>query len=137
MERDTLHIQGAYRSNGCEQCAFTGYRGRIGIFELIVVDDDLRNLIMQDVDSNKIRELARRNGMKTLLEDGQTRSASSMRWRKPCAQKAGPNRRAAVRAWQWPILARLRRALEIVRRRVLPQSVLVQPSTTSSLAGKL
>jgi len=69
-ERDTLHIPGAYRSNGCEQCAFTGYRGRIGIFELIVVDDDLRNLIMQDVDSNKIRELARRNGMKTLLEDG-------------------------------------------------------------------
>ncbi len=69
-ERNTIHTPGAYKGEGCEQCAFTGYRGRIGIFELIVVDDDLRNMIMQDVDSNKIRELARRNGMKTLLEDG-------------------------------------------------------------------
>ncbi len=70
VERDTLHIPGAYRGKGCEQCSFTGYRGRVGIFELIVADDDLRNLIMQDVDSNKIRELARLHGMKTLLEDG-------------------------------------------------------------------
>ena len=69
-EHDTLHIPGASTGKGCEQCAFTGYHGRVGIFELIVVDDDLRNLIMQDVDSNKIREVARRNGMKTLLEDG-------------------------------------------------------------------
>jgi type II secretory ATPase GspE/PulE/Tfp pilus assembly ATPase PilB-like protein len=67
---DMLHIPGGYRGKGCEQCAFTGYLGRVGIFELIVMDDDLRNLIMENVDDNKIRELARRKGMKTLLEDG-------------------------------------------------------------------
>ena len=69
-EHDSLNISKAYRGRGCEHCAFTGYRGRIGIFELIVVDDDMRSMILQKVDSSQIRELARRNGMKTLLEDG-------------------------------------------------------------------
>ncbi len=69
-EYGALRISDAYKGRGCDKCSFTGYRGRIGIFELIVVDDDLRNLIVHNVDANKIRELARRNGMKTLLEDG-------------------------------------------------------------------
>src|SRR5208337_1838095 len=47
---DMLHVPGGYRGRGCEQCAFTGYLGRVGIFELIVVDDDLRDLIMENVD---------------------------------------------------------------------------------------
>jgi general secretion pathway protein E len=78
VEGDMLHIPGEYRGIGCEQCAFTGYRGRVGIFELIVVDDDLRNLIMQNVDANKIRELARRKGMRTLLEDGTDKIKAGM-----------------------------------------------------------
>jgi len=71
-EMDTERVQGktAYKGRGCEQCAFTGYRGRIGIFELIVVNDALRSLILETVDANKIRELARANGMRTLFEDG-------------------------------------------------------------------
>lgn len=59
-----------YRGRGCEQCAFTGYFGRSGIFELLVVDDDIRKLILKNADSNQIREAAKRNGMRTLLEDG-------------------------------------------------------------------
>jgi general secretion pathway protein E len=69
-DRDMQNIPGEHRGRGCEQCSFTGYRGRLGIFELIVVDDAMRDLIMQNIDANKIRELARRNGMMTLLEDG-------------------------------------------------------------------
>lgn len=59
-----------YRGRGCEKCAFTGYYGRAGIFELLVVDDAIRKLILKNPDSNQIREIARQNGMKTLLEDG-------------------------------------------------------------------
>jgi general secretion pathway protein E len=70
VENDTLNISGAYRGKGCENCGFTGYRGRLGIFELIVVGDELRSMILQKADSSQIREVARRNGMKTLLEDG-------------------------------------------------------------------
>jgi len=59
-----------FRGEGCEQCAQTGYYGRNGIFELLVVDDDIRRLILKNSDSNDIRQTARKNGMKTLLEDG-------------------------------------------------------------------
>jgi general secretion pathway protein E len=59
-----------YRGKKCEQCAFTGYFGRAGIFELLLVEDDIRTLIMRNADSNQIREIARKRGMKTLLEDG-------------------------------------------------------------------
>lgn len=59
-----------YRGSGCEKCAFTGYYGRTGIFELLVVDDDIRRLILKNADSNVLRESAKRHGMRTLLEDG-------------------------------------------------------------------
>jgi general secretion pathway protein E len=59
-----------YRGKRCEKCAFTGFFGRSGIFELLLVDDDIRTLILRNADSNQIREAARRHGMKTLLEDG-------------------------------------------------------------------
>ncbi|HMK50359.1 MAG TPA: type II secretion system ATPase GspE [Thermodesulfovibrionales bacterium] len=59
-----------YRGKGCETCAFTGYYGRSGIFELLVVDDEIRKLILKSADSNQLRAAAKQNGMKTLLEDG-------------------------------------------------------------------
>jgi general secretion pathway protein E len=55
---------------GCEICSFTGYFGRIGIFELLVVDDDIRRLILKNTDATHLREVARKKGMRTLLEDG-------------------------------------------------------------------
>jgi len=65
--RDDVQL---YRGKGCETCAFTGYYGRSGIFELLVVDDDVRKLILKNADSNAIRTAAKQHGMRTLLEDG-------------------------------------------------------------------
>ncbi len=59
-----------YKGRGCEKCAFTGYYGRTGIFELLIVDDNIRKLILKNSDSNQIRELAKQQGMRILLEDG-------------------------------------------------------------------
>lgn len=59
-----------YRGKGCERCTYTGYYGRSGLFELLVVDDSLHRLILKRSDVGDIREAARKNGMKTLLEDG-------------------------------------------------------------------
>ena len=59
-----------YKGRRCEKCAFTGYFGRTGIFEFLVIDDDTRRLILKNADSNQIRELARKHGMMTLMEDG-------------------------------------------------------------------
>ncbi len=59
-----------YRGKGCERCTFTGYRGRLGVFELLTVDEEIRKLILRNADANELRQMARRQGMKTILEDG-------------------------------------------------------------------
>ena len=55
---------------GCDSCSHTGYWGRSGIFEFLKVTDDIERLILEKKDSNVIKEAARRNGMRTLREDG-------------------------------------------------------------------
>jgi general secretion pathway protein E len=60
-----------YRTGpGCPECKRTGYRGRTGIHELLVVDDDVRNLVMKNSDAATIRRAATAKGMSTLREDG-------------------------------------------------------------------
>jgi general secretion pathway protein E len=55
---------------GCESCSHTGYWGRMGIFEFLKVTDDVQKLILGKKDSNIIKEAARKEGMRTLREDG-------------------------------------------------------------------
>jgi general secretion pathway protein E len=62
----TLYAGGA----GCPACKQTGYRGRTGIHELLVVDDDVRSLVMRSTDASAIRRAAVAAGMRTLREDG-------------------------------------------------------------------
>ncbi|MCL6629273.1 MAG: GspE/PulE family protein, partial [Armatimonadetes bacterium] len=58
-----------YRGRGCEQCKGTGYKGRIGIFELMPVTDKVRDLILAKASSYSVKEAAIEAGMKTLRED--------------------------------------------------------------------
>lgn len=62
-----------YRGAGCEVCSYTGFRGRMGLFEFLIVDDAIRRLILKNADEGQIRETARQGGMNTLLEDGITK----------------------------------------------------------------
>jgi type II secretory ATPase GspE/PulE/Tfp pilus assembly ATPase PilB-like protein len=55
---------------GCDRCGDTGYKGRIGIFELLIFDDNIRKMISKRVDSSIIREYAEKNGMLSLFQDG-------------------------------------------------------------------
>ena len=59
-----------YLGKGCEKCAFTGFYGRTGIYELLIVNDEMRKLILKGADANLLREAAIRLGMKTLLQSG-------------------------------------------------------------------
>jgi general secretion pathway protein E len=59
-----------YKAVGCGKCHHTGYAGRVGIFELMLVDDSIRNLITQSTDSKTIKRKAVENGMRTLRSDG-------------------------------------------------------------------
>jgi len=59
-----------YHGRGCEACMQSGFRGRTGIFELLVMDNDTRHLLTSGADSVKMKDMAVRNGMATLFEDG-------------------------------------------------------------------
>jgi len=59
-----------YRGRGCEQCFGSGYTGRVGIFELMELNDEIRKLIMHNEDAVAITNAARRNGMHNLRDDG-------------------------------------------------------------------
>jgi general secretion pathway protein E len=59
-----------YRGVGCPSCSHTGYRGRVGIFELMQIDDEIRGLLTQNVDAKTIKATAMRKGMGTLRADG-------------------------------------------------------------------
>jgi type IV pilus assembly protein PilB len=54
---------------GCEKCDGTGYRGRIGIYELLRLDDSIRNVVRASGSMEQVREIARANGMRMMLED--------------------------------------------------------------------
>ncbi len=69
---DPNRTQGAtfLRGKGCGECSKTGYRGRFGIFEIFVIDDEARKLIYSKVPTSVLRARAREMGMRTLREDG-------------------------------------------------------------------
>jgi general secretion pathway protein E/type IV pilus assembly protein PilB len=59
-----------YRGRGCRQCQGTGYRGRTGIFEMMLISEEIRSLVLERAASTEIRRQAAREGMKCLREDG-------------------------------------------------------------------
>jgi type II secretory ATPase GspE/PulE/Tfp pilus assembly ATPase PilB-like protein len=85
-EMTSLHIDAEqlaeaqiYQPKGCERCRFTGYRGRLGIFEIFRIDDEMRQMInrmgdgeerSEQVSTVQLRKRAREQGMRTLREDG-------------------------------------------------------------------
>ncbi len=66
-DKDSIKV---FKGKGCLACRNTGYKGRIGIYELLLMDADISELVLNQEPGYKIREQARKNGMTTLLEDG-------------------------------------------------------------------
>jgi type II secretion system protein E len=59
-----------YRGRGCEECRYTGYKGRLGIFEVLVMSEALRPLVIERKSSTTIKQVACARGMSTLRDDG-------------------------------------------------------------------
>lgn len=70
MTPDQVEGRIFYYGRGCEYCNNTGYRGRLGIFEIMVINDEMREMIMQHASANVLRVAARKAGMRTLRESG-------------------------------------------------------------------
>ena len=61
-----------YRGHGCDHCNNVGYKGRVGLFELMIMNDEIRSMIMANESTDLIRETARQNGMVTLRDAGES-----------------------------------------------------------------
>jgi type II secretory ATPase GspE/PulE/Tfp pilus assembly ATPase PilB-like protein len=60
----------AFQGAGCAECGGRGFTSRVGIFELMELNDHIRKLIMNNADASVLTDAARRNGMRNLREDG-------------------------------------------------------------------
>jgi type IV pilus assembly protein PilB len=59
-----------YYGRGCDRCNNTGHKGRMGLFELLIINDDIRDLISAGASTDELRVACRRTGMLTLRESG-------------------------------------------------------------------
>ena len=62
-----------YKAAGCNQCQYTGFKGRIGIFEMVELNNEIRELAFAKAPTNELRKAAQASGMKTLMEDGKVK----------------------------------------------------------------
>jgi type IV pilus assembly protein PilB len=73
-----LADQKLVRGHGCAKCSLTGYHSRKGLFEIMVVDDDIQRMIFEKVSASDLRHFARETGMRTLREDGLRKIAAGV-----------------------------------------------------------
>jgi type IV pilus assembly protein PilB len=70
LTMDDVEGKKFFRGRGCDACNNTGYKGRVGLFELLILNDELRNMIMDNCSTDELREKARSYGMVTLRDSG-------------------------------------------------------------------
>ena len=67
-----------YRKNGCPRCNHTGYRGRIGLYQLLRMSEEIASLAVQHASRDEIARAAMENGMRTMWDDGLEKVASGL-----------------------------------------------------------
>jgi general secretion pathway protein E len=71
LSKAMLHKEGfLWRGAGCKECLWTGYKGRTGIYEILIMSDSIKSTILKTSDSNIIKKMAVKEGLHTLREDG-------------------------------------------------------------------
>jgi type IV pilus assembly protein PilB len=70
MKREDIKGKKFFKGTGCDNCNNTGYKGRIALFELMLLNDTMRDMVLQNASTDELREEARKNGMVPLREFG-------------------------------------------------------------------
>ena len=70
IKRSGIKVKNFYQGTGCKNCRNSGYVGRVGIYELLVIDDAFRNMINKDSSVNNMRKVFLKSGNHSLFEDG-------------------------------------------------------------------
>ena len=67
LTSDQVAGKSFFRGRGCDKCSGSGYKGRLGLYELLVMTDELRDLVVRNASTEEIRDLARKAGMVTCV----------------------------------------------------------------------
>jgi len=70
LTADDLKGKKFFRGSGCENCNNTGYKGRVGLFELMILNAELRDMIMRNASADELRNAAKKSGMVALRDAG-------------------------------------------------------------------
>jgi type IV pilus assembly protein PilB len=70
LTQDDIADRPLYKGRGCDKCNSTGYKGRVGLFELLIMNDELRDMVMENCSTDELRDRAKGFGMVTLREAG-------------------------------------------------------------------
>ena len=70
LGKDKLEDIRLYKGKGCKVCGDTGYDGRLGIFEVLEITEEIRKVILADSSAGEIRKVAKEQGMRSMMEDG-------------------------------------------------------------------
>ena len=73
-----LNVKKLWKPVGCERCFKSGYHGRTGIFEFLIIDQDMHSIILKNPDSSSLKGYALSKGMKTLKDDGLDKAAAGI-----------------------------------------------------------
>lgn len=73
IKPDDIHKHPIYKGSGCGRCQNTGYKGRLGIFEMLEMNNEIRELAFARAPASELRRAARASGMKTLMMDGKAK----------------------------------------------------------------
>ena len=76
LDEDYINNSTFMKGRGCSACGHTGYKGRMGIYEIFILQEEIQSLIYSKAASNVIRDAARKSGMRTLREDGLRKAAA-------------------------------------------------------------
>lgn len=75
---EVRRLEKTVKSLGCEKCSKSGYRGRVGLYELVVINDEMRRTIIEGAEEHNLRQQARATGYRTMLEDGLDKCAAGL-----------------------------------------------------------
>jgi len=78
LDKANTPVEKLYEGAGCEKCRKTGHKGRVGIYELLELNDEMRGLIASNPDLGELRRAARESGMVTLRQDGLQKASEGL-----------------------------------------------------------
>ena len=76
LSEDYIQHSTLKKGRGCANCGYTGYKGRMGLYEIFMLGEEIQELIYNKESASVIREAARKSGMRTLREDGLWKAAA-------------------------------------------------------------